>query len=301
MSDMQEITKIKSVSIFNSERRQITLHPLVSVLDQSKSCPIKQSKYLSELYIVFMKDTKCEELTYGRSHYDYEDGSILFIAPGQLFGFSSNEKLIQPSGWALCFHPDLIRGTSLSKSIREYGFFTYNSNEALHVSSLERNELLDCLIKIQQELSKPIDKHSRKLIVNNIELFLNYCRRFYDRQFITREFENKDILNKFEELIESYINSNKSEELGLPSVSYFANELHLSPKYFGDLIKKETGNSAQDLIHLKLIELAKEKIYDTSKSISEISYQLGFKYPSHFTRFFKQRVGKTPFEYRSLN
>ncbi len=298
---MPEISKVKNVSTFNSERGQVTFHPLVSVLEQSKSCLIKPTLYLSELYIVFMKDSKCEELKYGRSQYDYEEGSIVFISPGQLFGFTSHDKMIQPSGWALCFHPDLLRGTSLSKSIREYSFFTYNSNEALHVSVLERNELLDCLFKIQRELSKPIDKHSRTIIVNNIELFLNYCRRFYDRQFITREIVNKDILIKFEELIDSYINSNKSVELGLPSVSYFAKELNLSSKYFGDLIKKETGNTAQDFIYFKLTELAKEKVIDSSMSISEISYHLGFRYPSHFTRFFKQKVGKTPVEYRSLN
>lgn len=296
---MREISKIKSVSSFNSERGQITLHPLVSVLDQSNSCPIKQSLYISELYIVFIKDSKCEELKYGRNHYDYEEGSVLCIAPGQLFGFENNETMIQPSGWALCFHPDLILGTSLAKSIREYGFFSYDSNEALHISATERNELIDCLTKIQQEVAKPLDKHSRILIVNTIELFLNYCRRFYDRQFITREFVNKDILNKFEELIDNYINSNKIVELGLPTVSYFAKELHLSSKYFGDLIKKETGRASQDFIQIKLMEKAKEKVIDTSMSISEVSYSLGFKYPSHFTRFFKDKVGKTPIEYRS--
>lgn len=298
---MQEISKIKSVSSFNSERGQITLHPLISVLDQSNSCPIQQSLYLSELYIVFIKDSKCEELKYGRNYYDYEEGSVLGIAPGQLFGFSTNEKMIQPSGWVLCFHPDLLLGTSLAKTIREYGFFAYDSNEALHVSATERNELIDCLTKIQQELAKPFDKHSRILIVNTIELFLNYCRRFYDRQFITREFANKDLLNKFENLVENYINSNKIVELGLPTVSYFAKELSLSSKYFGDLIKKETGNAAQDFIQLKLMEKAKEKVIDTSKSISEVSYSLGFKYPSHFTRFFKEKIGKTPIEYRSQN
>lgn len=298
---MQEISKIKSVSTFNNERGQITLHPLVSVLDQSNSCTIQQTRYLSELYIVFMKDSKCEELKYGRSHYDYEEGSLLFIAPGQLFGFENKGKMIQPSGWSLCFHPDLVRGTHLAKSIREYSFFTYDSNEALHVSVKERDELLGCLHKIQQELAQPLDKHSRTLIVNNIQLFLNYCSRFYDRQFITREFVNKDILNKFEEKLNSYFHSNKSIDFGLPSVAYFAKELHLSAKYFGDLIKKETGNSAQEFIHLKLIDVAKEKVVDSSKSISEVAYTLGFKHPSHFTRFFKQKLGTSPIEYRNLN
>lgn len=298
---MTEIIKIQSVSQFNNERGQNTLHPLVSILDQSKSCQIKESRYLSELYIVFLKDSKCEELKYGRNNYDYEDGSILFIAPGQIFGFQSSGKLLQPSGWALCFYPELLRGTNLAKSIREYSFFSYASNEALHVSEKEKITLIECFNKILIEITQPIDKHSRTLIVNNIELFLNQCSRFYDRQFITREFANKDVLSKFEGLLDAYFYSSKSIDLGLPSVYYFAKELNLSPKYFGDLIKKLTGNSAQDYIHLKLINIAKEKVLDTSKSISEIAFELGFKYPSHFTRLFKQKVGQSPVGYRNLN
>lgn len=298
---MTEIIKIQSVSQFNNERGQNTLHPLVSILDQSKSCQIKESRYLSELYIVFLKDSKCEDLKYGRNNYDYEDGSILFIAPGQIFGFQSSGKLLQPSGWALCFHPELLRGTNLAKSIREYSFFSYDSNEALHVSEKEKITLIECFNKILIEITQPIDKHTRTLIVNNIELFLNLCTRFYDRQFITREFANKDVLSKFERLIDAYFYSGKSIDLGLPSVYYFSKELNLSPKYFGDLIKKLTGNSAQDYIHLKLITIAKEKVLDTSKSISEIAFELGFKYPSHFTRLFKQKVGQSPVGYRNLN
>ncbi len=161
--------------------------------------------------------------------------------------------------------------------------------------------MIECFNKILIEITQPIDKHSRTLIVNNIELFLNLCSRFYDRQFITREFANKDVLSKFEGLLDTYFYSSKSIYWGLPSVAYFAKELNLSPKYFGDLMKKITGNSAQDYIHLKLIDIAKEKVLDTSKSISEIAFELGFKYPSHFTRLFKQKVGQSPIEYRSLN
>lgn len=298
---MNEIIKILSVSQFNQERGQATLHPLVSILDQSKSCQISESRYLSSLYIIFLKDSTCEELNYGRNRYDYEEGSILFIAPGQVFGLNSKWKLLQPSGWALCFHPELLRGTPLAKSIREYHYFSYDSNEALHVSEKERNTLIECFQKILLEISQAIDKHSRALIVNNIELFLNLCSRFYDRQFITREFTNKDVLSKFEGLLDTYFDSSKSIDGGLPSVAYFANELNMSPKYFGDLMKRETGCSAQDYIHLKLIDIAKEKVLDTSKSISEIAFELGFKYPAHFTRLFKQKVGLSPIEYRNLN
>jgi AraC-like DNA-binding protein len=298
---MKKLGKIESVAQFNRERGQRTLHPLVSVLDQSLSGPVQDGRHLSELYIIFLKDTRCEELTYGRNHYDYEEGTLLFIAPGQVFGFEGKGKMLQPSGWALVFHPDLIRGTHLGKHIHEYSFFSYGAAEALHVSDTEREIVLDCFKKIQYELSHAIDKHSRMLIVSNIELFLNYCIRFYDRQFITREHVHKDVLARFESLLNNYFLSDKPQTLGLPSVGYCAEQLNLSPKYFGDLVKKDTGKSAQEYIQRITVNLAKEKIVDTSKSISEVAYELGFKYPSHFTRFFKQQVGRTPNEYRSLN
>ena len=298
---MEKISKLESVSQFNRERGQKTLHPLVTVLDQSLSKPVQEARYSSELYIIFLKDTKCEELKYGRNHYDYDEGTLLFIAPGQVYGFEGKGKSLQPSGWALCFHPDLIRGTHLGKHINGYSFFSYDAAEALHVSDAEREIVLECFRKIQYELAHAIDKHSRILIVSNIELFLNYCVRFYDRQFVTREHVHKDVLTRFEGLLNDYFHSGKPQSLGLPSVGYCAEQLHLSPKYFGDLVKKECGKSAQEYIQLKLIDIAKEKIFDTSKTISEVAYDLGFKYPSHFTRFFKQHVGSTPNEYRMLN
>ncbi|WP_091543658.1 helix-turn-helix domain-containing protein [Thermoflexibacter ruber] len=298
---MDKIEKLVSVTQFNSRRGQATLHPLVSVLDQSKSIKIQANRYLSELYVIFLKDVKCEEMTYGRSHYDYQEETLIFIAPGQVFGFDLPEEiLVQPSGWALVFHPDFIRGTSLGKSIKNYNFFSYDVNEALHISEREREIVLDCFKKIKEELERGIDKHSKTLIVSNIELFLNYCVRFYDRQFITQESINKDILVRFEDLIDKYFNSDLPQTTGLPSVAYFAEKMNLSANYFGDLIKKETGKSAQEYIQATLIELAKEKILDISKSVSEIAYELGFEYPQHFTRFFKQKVGLTPNEYRKI-
>jgi AraC family transcriptional regulator, transcriptional activator of pobA len=298
---MEKIGKIETVNQFNKERGQKTLHPLVSILDQSLSTTVREVRNLSELYIVFLKDSKCEELKYGRNHYDYEEGTLLFIAPGQVFGFEGNGRMLQPSGWALCFHPDLIRGTHLGKHINEYSFFSYDSSEALHISDAEREIVLECFKKIQYELTHAIDRYSRTLIVSNIELFLNYCIRFYNRQFLTREHINKDVLTRFEGLLNDYFDSDKPQSLGLPSVSYCAEQLNLSAKYFGDLIKKESGKTAQEFIQLKLIDTAKEKIFDTSKSISKVAYELGFKYPAHFTRFFKQHTGYSPNEYRTLN
>lgn len=298
---MGQIIKIESVAQFNSQRGQVTQHPLVSVLDQSKSTTVHEARYVSELYIIFLKEDKCGTIKYGRSHYDYEDGTMLFIAPGQVFGFEETGKVLQPTGWALVFHPDFIRGTSLGRHIKDYSFFSYDANEALHLSDKERQVIIECFNKIKYELEYPIDKHSKNLIVNNIELFLNYCIRFYDRQFITRDTVHKDTLGSFEALLEDYFQSGKSKTLGLPSVAYCAEQLNLSANYFGDLVKKETGKSAQEYIQAKLIDIAKEKVLDISKSISEIAYEIGFKYPPHFTRLFKKHVGQSPIEYRSLN
>jgi AraC-like DNA-binding protein len=204
-------------------------------------------------------------------------------------------------GHGLVFHPDLIKGTSLAKSISEYGFFGYQTNEALHLSKKEQQMVLEMFADIQSELSRPVDKHSKKVITSNIELFLNHCDRFYDRQFITRENVNKGILEKFEELLNTYFSSEKPNTVGLPSVAYCADELHFSANYFGDLIKKETGKTAQEYIQNKIIDVAKERVFNIDKSIAQIAYELGFKYPQHFIRLFKQRTGVTPNEYRSLN
>ena len=298
---METIKKLESVTQFNTDRGQQTLHPLVTVLDQSKSKPIQAARFISGLYIIFLKNVKCAEIKYGRNHYDYQEDTLIFIAPGQVAGFEEEGELIQPNGWALAFHPDLIRGTNLGGRIKDYSFFSYDANEALHTSEGERQIVLECLNKIQYELKHAIDKHSRTLIAANIELLLNYCVRFYDRQFITRDHIHKDLLTRFETMVDGYFKSEKPQTLGLPSVAYCAAQLNLSANYFGDLIKKETGRSAHDYIHEKLIDAAKERVFDTTKSISEIAYELGFKYPSHFTRLFKQKVGYSPNEYRLLN
>ena len=226
---------------------------------------------------------------------------MVFLAPGQVAGVYSIGETYQPKGYALVFHPDLVHGTSLGRHIQDYTFFGYQSNEALHLSERERKIILDCFSKIQYELEHAIDKHSKRLIVSNIELFLDYCIRFYDRQFITRDNPHKGILERFENLLNDYFQSDKPQAIGLPSVAYCAGELNLSANYFGDLIKKETGKTAQEYIQSKVIDVAKEKIFDQSKPVNQIAYELGFKYPQHFSRLFKQRVGQSPNEYRSLN
>lgn len=303
---MEGLYKFETVREYNVLNNHETLHPLVSVIDFSKANRRnwggqKNVKLYFGLYCIFLKEVNCGDLKYGRNYYDYQEGTLVFVSPGQVLEIEHSGKMYQPMGHALVFHPDLIHGTSLFKSINEYNFFTYNTSEALHLSERERQIVLDCFSKIKFELQQGVDKHSKKLIVSNIELFLNYCERFYDRQFITRDNVNQGILAKFEELLNDYFSSDKPQTIGLPSVAHFAEELHLSANYFGDLIKKETGKSAKEYIQDKIIVIAKNKTFSTDKTVSEIAYELGFKYPQHFTRLFKQRVGYTPKEYRSLN
>ncbi|MFT3935960.1 MAG: AraC family transcriptional regulator [Chitinophagaceae bacterium] len=298
---MEEIIKLHSVDTYNKFRGVQTLHPLISMLDLSKAKPMPARVFNFGLYAIFLKDLKCGEMRYGRNNYDYQEGSLVFVSPGQILGLQPKVKTFEPKGWALIFHPELIKGTHLGKHIQQYSFFSYDSNEALHLSEKERQIVLDCFAKIEYELQQSIDKHSKTLIASNIELFLNYCTRFYDRQFITRDNANKGVLEKFEDLLNNYFSSDKPQNIGLPSVAYCADALHLSSNYFGDLIKKETGSSAQEFIQTKVIGVAKEKIFDIDKSISEVAYELGFKYPQHFTRLFKQKVGVSPNEYRNLN
>lgn len=298
MDNMRRFETVSEYNVFNNNE---TLHPLVSVVDLSKASPRSGSPMYFGFYTIFLKEVKCGDLHYGRHTYDYQEGTLVFIAPGQVAGVKGNTDTYQPKGYALIFDADLIHGTPLGKHIHDYTFFEYQSNEALHVSERERKIVLDCFSKIEYELECSIDKHSKTLIVDNIELFLNYCVRFYDRQFITRDNIHKGIIEKFETLLNEYFQSDKTQTIGLPSVAYCAGELNLSAGYFGDLVKKETGKTAQEYIQSKVIDVAKEKIFDQSKSVSEIAYELGFKYPQHFSRLFKQWVGQTPNKYRMLN
>ncbi|SUJ19285.1 Bacillibactin transport regulator [Sphingobacterium spiritivorum] len=297
---MEDIINFRNIHEYNAFNNNETLHPLVSIVDLDKAEPRQLRRLQYDFYTVFFKKIHCGDLRYGLNNYDYEEGTLIFLAPGQVIG-ENGDTYYQPQGTALVFHPDLLLGTSLGKKIRDYTFFSYAVNEALHLSEQERKIILDCFEKIRYELKHSIDKHTKQLIVSNIELFLNYCERFYDRQFITRDNVNKGVLEKFEESLNSYFASEKPYSVGLPSVAYFADELNLSSNYFGDLIKKETGKSAQEYIQNKIIDIAKDKIFDSNKTISEIAYELGFRYPQHFSRLFKQRVGYTPNEYRSLN
>ncbi len=296
---MEKINRLDSICDFASQHNNPCLHPLVNVIDLSLADKQCYQRNLYGFYTIYLKDIKCGDLRYGCNYYDYEAGTLVFIAPGQIMGLEANGDTYQPSGHALVFHPDLIRGTPLEKHIANYNFFSYDAREALHLSEDERQVILGCFENIRKELKQTIDKHSKTLIASNIELFLNYCHRFYDRQFITREHVNKGILERFDDLLSGYFASEKPVDLGLPSVSWCAEMLNLSTNYFGDLIKREAGISAQELIQKRIIEVAKSRIFDSDKTIAEIAYELGFKYPQHFTRAFKQQVGRSPLAYRS--
>ncbi len=295
------IVNIGTISEYNSILGVDTLHPLVSVIDLSTANPMRHMRHTFGFYAIFLKDEKNCELIYGRQRYDYQKGTVVCLAPGQVVGVEDTGEVFQPKGWALCFDAELIRGTSLGRNIREYTFFSYEVNEALHLSDSERALFVSCLEMIQQELRHSVDRFSKRLFVGNIELLLNYCLRFYERQFATRQPVNHDVLVRFESILDDYFVSGKALKNGLPTVKYCAAELCLSSGYLGDLIKKETGQSARDYIHMIVIDFAKEKILNPSYSISQVAYELGFQYPQHLTRLFKNIVGQTPNEYRAMN
>ena len=297
---MDNIVNLESVDRYNSMYGLETLHPLVSVVDLTKATKIINHTQMNYgVYALFLKQTKSCDLKYGRRSYDYQEGTIVCFAPGQTVRVDMIENEITPEVYGIVFHPDLIRGTSLAKSMKSYTFFSYAVNEALHISDQEKEIVMDCLKKISIELEHAIDKHSKALIAMNIELLLNYCMRFYERQFITRSDANKDALTKFEQLLNEYFLSKLPMQEGLPSVKYFADKICLSSNYFGDMVKKETGKTPQEHIQDKVIEMAKEHIVETNETVSQIAYTLGFQYPQHLCRLFKKRVGCTPNEYRT--
>ena len=300
---MDRVIKLDNVDHYNSLYGLETLHPLVSVVDLTKATKsVNHIQMTYGFYALFLKGAKNCDIKYGRQHYDYQEGTVVCMAPGQVIGIDNRKQTpIRTKSIGLLFHPDLIRGTSLGQNIKHYSFFSYEVNEALHLSEQEREIVTDCIHKIQIELEHAIDKHSKQLIVRNIELLLDYCMRFYERQFITRNQANKDIIVKFEQLLDEYFQNQTALTEGLPSVKYFADKVCLSSNYFGDLIKKETGKTAQEYIQHRIIELAKERILEGSQTVSQIAYELGFQYPQHFSRLFKKNVGCTPNEYKQQN
>lgn len=278
-------------------------HPLISVIDLRKidatvTHSLEEKSFQPGLYAVSSKKIT-GKLKYGRGHYDFAEGTLVFTAPGQVITYTPDLQIEE--GWALYFHPDLIHSSSLGQKIKSYGFFQYDLNEALHVSEEEKGILNDCINKIEREYSQNIDQHTQSLLISNLELLLNYCNRFYGRQFYTREKVSSDAVQQFERLLIAYFEKDDLADLGLPDVKYFAANLNLSPNYLSDLLNRYTGKSTQEHVHLHLVDKAKSLLGSTEKSISEIAYGLGFEHPSHFNKLFKSKTGKTPGEFRQLN
>lgn len=279
-----------------------TLHPMVSVLhlDRSESEVISKYQVHYGIYAIWLKETKGCNLSYGRTPYDFDEQTVTSFEPGQMVTVEMNSQTIRPRCVALLFHPDFLNRTQLGRNMQRYDFFSYSSTEALHLSEVEVGVFKQVLDMIEMELNRPIDNHTRELIVSNIELLLNYCLRFYDRQFITREEINHSVVQQFDSLLKDYIR-NKAEDEGLPNVSYFASKCCLTPGYFGQLVKTETGRTAKDFINERLLTTAKEYLNNNLLTVSQISDRLGFGYPQHFVRFFKQHTGQTPNEYRKVS
>lgn len=293
---MHEIT-FNTVQDFNDYYGFDTLHPLVGVARFDKPHKIEDTIFHYGIYDLFLKENKGCQLSYGRTPYDFDEMTVTSFAPGQTIHAKPVPNAESPKWTAIVFHPDLLNRTQLGRNISRYEFFDYTSNEALHLSAAEIDIFRGVLNMISQELQHSIDKHSRELIVSNIELLLNYCLRFYDRQFITREEINHATVKKFVAMLDHYM-ANQASQQGLPTVAYFADQCCYSPKYFGELVKTETGRTAKDFINDRLLRAAMQLLSDDTLSIAQVSHQLGFEYPQHFVRFFKTKTGKTPSEYR---
>ncbi len=306
---MNDIFRISTISqaheLFGLDKPK---HPLVTVYKHKEMTPnfdLVGKTLAIDLYHVMFKDCKSGSFQYGRNTYDFHEGTLLFTKPGQVITIPEWEhdlkQNMETTGWSVLFHPDLIRKSELGRTIDNYSFFSYDVNEALHISDDEKKTIADLRDKIVKEYSLNIDKHSQKLIISNIEILLDYCTRYYDRQFYTRSNLNKDIVTRFEQLLKSYYSSGKPLDTGLPSVSYCGEELNLSSNYLSDLLKKETGRNAQEHIHFFVVDKAKTQLLNSVESISQIAYGLGFEYPQHFSKVFKKKVGMSPAEYRNVN
>lgn len=293
-----EIIKADTIGQYNSFFGFETQHPQVGVVhfDRTENQPSHRMTF--GFYAIFLKKTQGCTITYGRTEYDFDDETVVCFAPGQTIGINRTDDGVTPEADGILFHPDFLIGTPLAQKIRQYTFFAYSANEALHLSAEERVIVQDYMDKITRELQHPIDRFSKQLIISNIEVLLNYCMRFYERQFTTRGAMNGGVLARFEELLDRYVGSDEARMMGVPTVKYFADKVCLSANYFGDLVKQATGKSAQEHIQMKMAEAAKNAMLDPNRSIKQISEQLGFQYPQHFVRFFKKQVGCTPKEFR---
>lgn len=275
------------------------IHPLITLIDFSNIEAMSEysnRQMVTDLYTISLKDGCDCILKYGRKYYDFSEGSMMFTAPGQVTTVEYTP--IDTKGWMLCFHPDLIRKSQLNSKMKDYSFFSYDSSEALHLSDQEELTINNIVNTIKAEYSQNLDMYSEELMVSNIEVLLNYAKRFYGRQFITRASANKDLVSRFETVLTDYFESKSLGDSGLPTVKHLAQEMGYSTNYLSDLLKKETGKNTQDHIHFYLIEKAKSLLLATEEPVTQIAYALGYEYPGHFSKFFKKKTGMSPTEYR---
>jgi len=302
---MKQPVRIKTISEFHQFRGlSKPEHPLISVVDYgaiNHDVDIKELSWILDFYSISIKRTSNAMIKYGQQEYDFDEGVMFFMAPGQVFSVTIDpdiNKRTKHTGWILLIHPDFLWNTSLAKNIKNYDFFDYSVNEALFLSEKEESILHQIIENIQQEYHSNIDKFSQNIIISQIETLLNYAERFYQRQFITRKIFNHKILDSLEELLDDYFNNEDLTSKGLPSVQFVANHLNVSPSYLTGLLKVLTGQSTQQHIHEKLIEKAKEKLSTTQLSVSEIAYELGFEHPQSFSKLFKSKTDLSPLEFR---
>ncbi|MDE6371388.1 MAG: helix-turn-helix domain-containing protein [Duncaniella sp.] len=271
-------------------------HPLISVIEYDRISPVPVTLNDYSVYGIFLRGDDLVDLTYGCGRYDYTAGTLLAVAPGQLGGTEDTGERIALSGWAMLFHPDLLHGTSLEKTIGRYTFFDYRINEALHMTQEEKELIIGIMRSIETEVNKPHDTHQNAIIVSYLELMLNFCQRFYDRQFLTRRPMSSDILSQFHTILKDYFAKGEQHRHGLPNMQYFADRMRFSTSYLGDMIRRTTGTNASKYIQRIVMQEAKNQLA-SGKTVSETAYWLGFDYPQHFTRFFKREEGMTPTEY----
>ena len=293
---MSKILKIRNVGDYSQWVGHTDTHPLVSVIDYAEVSPVRHCLNNYSVYGIFFHDEANIDLAYGCGKYDYKEGTVICVAPGQIGGKEDNGELVNLTGWALLFHPDLLQGTALEKHIREYSFFDYRVNEALHMTDEEHDILASLMRQMREELAGKPDELQNAILVGYIELTLNFCQRFYNRQFVTRKIENSDILVRFDRLLRDYFEDKLQMTLGLPTVKFCADKLCMSLNYFGDVINKTTGDTASSHIRQFVIQLAKNGLA-AGETISQVSDRLGFEYPQHFSRMFKKQEGVTPSEY----
>ncbi len=293
---MTKILKVNKTSDYSGYHGVTDRHPLITVIDFSEISPIRHSLNRYGVYGVFVQEDNDLDLTYGCGRYDYRDGSLICVAPGQIGGKEDNGERSSIGGWALLFHPDLIHGTQLEKEIRHYSFFDYSVNEALHMNETEHDIVVTIFKRIKSEIDNPHDDFQNDILVGYISLLLKYCQRFYNRQFVTRKLSNHDILSRFDSFLHGYFASNIQLKNGLPTVNICAEHLCMSANYFSDLIKKMTGESPGRHIRQFIIRQIKNELA-SGLTVAEVAYKLGFEYPAHLSRLFKKETGMTPTDY----